>query len=415
MLIEYYKNGGPEITVPIIWKKIVDLDLETHTKKQNLKHRKSLTVMQLLPDLNSGGVERGTLEMGRHLVRNGHKSIVVSGGGRLIEQLEKDGSYHLLKTIGSKSPLALFYIWPLRQEMKKKQVDILHLRSRMPAWVGYIALKSLPKKYRPLLVTTFHGFYSVNGYSAIMAHGAGVIAVSKSIQEHIAENYNRKENVRLIFRGVDVESFDQTKVDMSRVDSLSRAWRIDKNKPVLMVPGRLTRLKGLDVFLQSLILLKNKYFQAVIVGDTEDNPGYAEELTCFIEKNNLAGKVHLVGHCNDMPAAFLLADIVLSTSSSEPEAFGRTTVEAMAMGKPVIATAHGGSLETVVSGETGWLVKPADPLELAMAIDDALSMEKEQLEKYGENGRLRVNENFTAQAMCEQTLAFYYELLESAK
>ena len=124
-------------------------------KKQNDIQHNSITVMQLLPDLNSGGVERGTLELGRHLVCNGHTSIVVSGGGRLVEQLTKEGSYHVRKTIGSKSPLALFHIWPLRREMKKRQVDILHLRSRMPGWVGYIAWKSLPKKYRPVLVTTF--------------------------------------------------------------------------------------------------------------------------------------------------------------------------------------------------------------------------------------------------------------------
>jgi glycosyltransferase involved in cell wall biosynthesis len=380
-------------------------------KNQSRKKFESITVMQLLPDLNSGGVERGTLELGRHLVRNGHTSIVVSGGGRLVEQLEKDGSYHLRKTIGSKSPLALFHIWPLRQEMKKKRVDILHLRSRMPAWIGYIALKTLPRKYRPVLVTTFHGFYSVNDYSAIMSKGDGVIAVSRSIQNHIAENYNRDRDVRLIFRGVDVESFDQGKVDRKRLETLSNAWGIDTTKPVLMLPGRLTRLKGQEVFLRSLLLVKNTDFQAVIVGDVEDNPGFTAELRGFIEKNNLSDRVFLAGHCNDMPAAFLLADIVLSTSSSEPEAFGRTTVEAMAMGKPVIATAHGGSLETVVPGETGWLVKPADPVELAMAIDEALALERDQLKQLGEKGRIRVAANFTAEAMCEQTLSFYYELL----
>lgn len=402
---------GEQCTATTRCEKTVALYCEVHKEKQSAKKPESLTVMQLLPELNSGGVERGTLEIGHHLVRNGHKSIVVSGGGRLVEQLEQDGSYHIQMRIGSKSPLALFYIWPLRREMKQKRVNILHLRSRMPAWVGYVALKSLPRKYRPVLVTTFHGFYSVNDYSAIMTKGDGVIAVSRSIQKHISENYNREKNVRLIFRGVDVESFVRGKVDRGRVESLSHAWSTDKARPVLMLPGRLTRLKGQEVFLKSLLLVKNKNYQAVIVGDTEDNPGYTEELKCFIEKNNLADRVRLVGHCNDMPAAFLIADIVLSTSSSEPEAFGRTTVEAMAMGKPVIATAHGGSLETVVPGETGWLVKPADPGELAVAIDEALAMEREQLKNFGENGRLRVTANFTAQAMCEQTLAFYYELL----
>jgi glycosyltransferase involved in cell wall biosynthesis len=384
---------------------------EVQNKPRNANQTEVLTVMQLLPDLNSGGVERGTLELGRHLVRNGHRSIVVSDGGRLVEQLEKDGSKHLRMPIGSKSPLALFQIWPLRQAIKKNRVDILHLRSRLPAWVGHVALNTLPRRCRPVLVTTFHGFYSVNGYSAIMTKGAGVIAVSQGIRKHIAEKYHREQNVRLIFRGVDVEAFDQGKVDRRRTDDLSRAWGIDTAKPVLMLPGRLTRLKGQDVFLTSLSLVRNPDFQAVIVGDTEDNPGYTEELRSLIDKHRLADRVRLVGHCHDMPAAFLLADIVLSTSSSEPEAFGRTTVEAMAMGKPVIATAHGGSLETVVPGETGWLVKPADSGELAVAIDEALAMKRAQLEKLGENGRSRVAANFTAQAMCDKTLAFYYQLL----
>lgn len=369
--------------------------------------------MQLIPELNSGGVERGTLELGRYLVNNGHKSIVVSGGGRLVHQLEADGSCHIEKRIGSKSPLALFHIWPLRKAIKNNRVDILHLRSRMPGWVGYIALKTLPKKQRPILVTTFHGFYSVNGYSAIMTKGDGVIAVSKGIQVHIAEKYNREKNVRLIFRGVDVESFDLGKVDSERIAGLSRKWGVDTTKSILMLPGRLTRLKGQDFFLKSLLLVKNTSYQAVIVGDIEDNPGYTEELKSFIDNNNLGDKVRLVGHCEDMAAAFLIADIVLSTS--EPEAFGRTTVEAMAMGKPVIATAHGGSLETVIPGETGWLVKPNNIEAMAITIDEALALGKTHLEKFGEKGRRHVAAHFTAHAMCKQTLDFYFELLGTMK
>lgn len=371
---------------------------------------KALTVLQLLPELNSGGVERGTLELGRFLVEHGHTSIVVSAGGRLVEQLERDGSRHFRKNIGSKSPAALLHIWPLRRLMKDQGVGVLHLRSRMPAWVGYVAWKTLPKKTRPLLVTTFHGFYSVNAYSAIMTKGDGVIAVSKSIQRHIAEKYHRKDRVRLIFRGVDADVFNPANVAAERIAGLVDAWRIDRQKRVLMLPGRLTRLKGQELFLQSLSQVTQRNFQAILVGDTQDNPGYTAELNDYIDKHDLADKVRLVGYCSDMPAAFLLADVVLSTSSLEPEAFGRTTVEAMAMGKPVIATAHGGSLETVIHRENGWLVQPSDPQALAEAIDEALAMTREELQGYGENGQKRVSEHFTAQAMCEQTLKFYQEL-----
>ncbi len=398
-------------TAKAMCEKTLALYHEVHTARHKKRQFDTLTVMQLLPELNSGGVERGTVEMGRYLVRNGHTSIVISGGGRLVDQLEKEGSIHAEKKIGSKSPAALLHIWPLRQLIKKNRVSVLHLRSRMPAWIGYAAWLTLPKNERPILLTTFHGFYSVNAYSEIMTKGDGVIAVSETIKKHIFEKYKRKNSVRLIFRGVDGEAFDPLLVAKERVEVLRNTWRIARHKPVLMLPGRLTRLKGQELFLRSLLQVKHTNYQAVLVGETRENPSYTNELNEFIEKNYLKDRVQLVGHCSDMPAAFILADIVLSTSSLEPEAFGRTTVEAMAMGKPVIATAHGGSLETVVPGKNGWLVQPSDPKSLAAAIDDALTIGKEQLRKFGENGRQRVTENFTAEAMCEQTLAFYYQLI----
>ncbi len=374
-----------------------------------------LTVMQLLPELKSGGVERGTLEMGKYLAQHGHRSLVVSAGGRLVEDLEKEGSRHFPMAIGSKSPLVLSCLFPLRRLIKQQRVDVLHLRSRMPAWVGYIVWHSIRCEKRPLLITTFHGFYSVNAYSAIMTKSEGVIAVSKGIKEHIKEKYFREKNVQLIFRGVEIDSFDPDGVEDARCQALRQKWGIVDGVPLLMLPGRLTRLKGQEIFLKSLLLLKELSFQAVLVGDDGENRSYSMELLDIIQKNNLQDRVKLVGHCTDMPAAFLLADIVLSTSSLEPEAFGRTTVEAMAMGCPVIVTGHGGSLETVIPGENGWIVPPANVEELAGAIGEALSSTPERLREIGENNRRRVKENFTSQAMCEQTLSFYQKLLQERK
>jgi glycosyltransferase involved in cell wall biosynthesis len=245
-----------------------------------------------------------------------------------------------------------------------------------------------------------------------MAKGEGIIAISNSIKRHIYDNYDRKHNVRLIFRGVDENYFNVNNVSKDRLEKLSDAWQIDNKKPVLMLPGRLTRLKGQVIFLKSLLLVKNNHYKALLVGDTQDNPNYVKELEEFIRKNSLSDRVRLVGHCTDMPAAFLLADIVLSTSSLEPEAFVRTSVEAMAMGKPVIATAHGGSLETVIPGVNGWLVKPSDPDSLAEAIDEALTMNDEALTQFGQNGMQRVKECFTAKSMCEKTILFYSDLLK---
>jgi glycosyltransferase involved in cell wall biosynthesis len=396
-------------------EKTVQLYHEAFEDRSFAKNHNRMTVLQLLPELESGGVERGTLELGCHLVKNGHQSVVVSGGGRLVDQLGKDGSKHINRRIGAKNPSALLHILPIRRLMKKEKVDILHLRSRMPAWVGYAAWKSLPKKRRPVLVTTFHGFYSVNAYSGIMAKGEGVIAISESIKKHINEKYNPKNNVRLIFRGVDSEYFDPNKVAPSRRKKLLESWDLDITKKVLMLPGRLTRLKGQEFFLKSLLHVRNSDYIAVLVGDTLDNPGYTAELNEFIAKNGLIGRASLVGYCGDMPAAFMLADIVLSTSSSEPEAFGRTTVEAMAMGKPVIATAHGGSLETVIHNENGWLVAPSNERELAATIDKALTMSGDELKILGNNGRVRVKKRFTADEMCKKTVNYYKELLAAGR
>lgn len=372
----------------------------------------TFTVLQLLPELEGGGVERGTLELGRYLVRHGHRSIVGSGGGRLVPQLEREGSIHVTMPVGAKSPSCLQCILKLRNLMLQERVTVLHLRSRLPAWLGYLAWKSLPRAKRPLLITTFHGFYSVSGYSAIMAKGDAVIAVSDSIKDHIKKAYGRHEGVITIFRGVDGESFNPDIVEPKRLESLRSQWNVDKGSPVVMLPGRFSRLKGQDVFIKSLAALADCTFQAILVGDTQDNPRITSDLQEIIRQNNLNDCVKMVGHCQDMPAAYLVADIVVS-SSNVPEAFGRVSIEGMAMGKPVIATAHGGSLETVVPQETGWLVRPADEDDMARAMKEALSMPEESLKRIGGNGRSRILSKFTTEAMCEQTLAVYSQCLQN--
>lgn len=392
-------------------EKTVDLYERLVFEKESKLNHKRITVVQMLPELDGGGVERGTLEMGRHLANNGHESLVISGGGRLVKQLEDEKSTHIKWPVGSKSPLSLFYVMPLRKMLLKKQVDILHLRSRMPAWVGYLAWKSIPFSKRPVLVTSFHGFYSVNYYSAIMTKGDGIIAVSKGIKDHIYENYRAKGEVKLIFRGVDENVFDPEQVSQARIHNLKDKWQIRNGAPVIMLPGRLSRLKGQEVFIRCLKKIQHEDFQAVLVGDIAENPGFVNDLNSLIAKLKLENRVRLVGHCDDMPAGLSLADIVLSASSTEPEAFGRTTVEAMAMAKPVIATAHGGSLETVVDGETGWLVRPADPEDMARKIDEALS-DKEKLKRFGLAGQKRVREKFTTHSMCSQTVEYYKKLLK---
>ena len=177
-----------------------------------------------------------------------------------------------------------------------------------------------------------------------------------------------------------------------------------------MLPGRLTRLKGQDIFIQALARIKELDYQALLVGDIEDNPGFASELAEMIKELRLEDNIFLTGHCEDMPAALMLADIVVSASSNEPEAFGRTTIEAMAMGKPVIATAHGGSLETVTPGKTGWLVDPGSADKLALALEEALTS-PEKIRQYGAAGKAAVDSTFTMKSMCQRTLTFYHKLI----
>ena len=372
-----------------------------------------LIVVQMLPELESGGVERVTLEMGNYLVQHGHRSIVISGGGRLVPQLESEGSEHVLWDVGKKTPLSLWYISKLKKFLTQQKVDILHLRSRMPAWIGYMAWKSLPENSRPRLVTTFHGFYSVNSYSAIMAKGEKVIAISQVIKDHIKNIYKVPENkIAVIQEGIDLDYFDPHKISPERIEKLKNDWGLSKDgKAVIMLPGRITRWKGHEIFLKGLASINDLKWQAVCVGNPAENPSYYKYLLKLIESLQLHDQVKFVGQCDDMPAAFLLADIVVSASSGEAEAFGRIAVEAQAMGRPVIATGHGGSLETVLPGKTGWLVEPNDSQSLADALRKALD-DHHQLREFGENGIKWVHQNFSTVRMCEEIVSLFRDLLK---
>jgi len=372
----------------------------------------SITVVQMLPDLEGGGVERGTLELARYLCRQGHRSIVVSAGGRLVSQLEKEGSTHVTLKVGVKHPASLKTIFPLRRLLQEEHVDILHVRSRLPAWIGYVVWRSLSQKTRPRLVTTFHGFYSVNPYSAVMTKGERVIAISKSVAGHIRQHYKVPDDrVVLIYRGVDENYFNPAAVSGERIQALRERWGLtDPAGPIIMLPGRISPWKGHDVFFRSLGIIQKLPWVALCVGDDTESSHHSLRLRQIIRDLGLAKRIQLVGHCDDMPAALMLADVVVSASSSEPEAFGRIAVETQAMGKPVIASAHGGSLETVLDRRTGWLVPPNDELSLADALTEAI-LNRDKRKRYGSEGLKWVRENFTVQKMCLSTVEVYRELL----
>jgi glycosyltransferase involved in cell wall biosynthesis len=306
-----------------------------------------LTVVQILPALGSGGVERGTLEVGKYLVEQGHRSIVISAGGGLVAQLQREGSEHIEWDVGRKSLWTLRLVPRLRRFLQDNQVDILHARSRIPGWVSYLAWKKMASGARPRFITTVHGLYSVSAYSAIMAKGERVIAVSNTVRDYILSNYPQTAPARItvIPRGIDPLSYPHGYTP-------SVQWLTDwhaqypqlAGKKVLTLPGRITRLKGHEDFIELIARLKaeGKPIHGLIVGGAEvKKHAYLAELEDKVKQRGLAGDITFTGQRNDLRAIMAASDIVLSLSV-KPESFGRTVLEALSIGIPVVGYAHGG-------------------------------------------------------------------------
>lgn len=306
-----------------------------------------LTVVQMLPALASGGVERGTLEVARGLVAAGHRSLVISAGGRMVAQLESEGSEHVPWDVGRKRPWTLRWVPRLRRLLAEERVDVLHLRSRMPAWVGYLAWRGLPAGSRPRLVTTVHGFYSVNRYSAVMTRGERVIAVSASVRDYLVASYPGLDPARIevIHRGIDPAQFPRGYVPPAAwLARWQQQYPQLVGKHVLLLPGRLTQLKGHAAFLELLATLRRQGWpvHGLVVGETQrGKERYADGLRAAIATRGLEGDVTLTGHRDDMREIYAVVDLVLSLST-QPESFGRTVAEALALGTPVIGYDRGG-------------------------------------------------------------------------
>lgn len=311
---------------------------------------RKLKVLQILPELNAGGVERGTLELARFLVKNGHQSYVLSNGGRMLEQLEAEGSTHITIPVHRKHLFSFFYVWQLRKLFLKEQFDIIHLRSRMPAWLAYSAWKLLPIKKRPKLVSTFHGFYSVNPYSEIMAKGEAIICVSNSVKNYVRENYLIDSNTSLnvIHRGIDPDYFSYGyKASSKWLEKWSEKTKKFKGKFIIILPGRFTAWKGHSDFLEILYYLKRDGIpvHALFVGDINARKNnYYQRIKRMIIKLKLTQDVSILEHSNELREIMSVSDLIVSCST-EPEAFGRVSLEALSLGVPVIAYSHGGVRE----------------------------------------------------------------------
>ena len=368
-------------------------------------------VMQVVPRLVSGGVERGTVEIAQALVSGGWQSVVVSAGGPMAHEVERAGARHVTLPVDSKNPWAMYAnIGRLAEVIERHSVDIVHARSRAPAWSALAAARRTGRHF----ITTFHNAYGAQSrlkrlYNSVMAKGERVIAISDFVGEHVAEVYGvGPDRLRVIPRGVDITRFDPDHVGAERLITLSRQWRLPDGAFVLMLPGRLTRWKGHTVVIDALAMLGRTDIRCLFVGGGDLR--YRHELEARAMRHGLGAVVQMVDDCRDMPAAYMLADVVVS-ASTEPEGFGRVIVEAQAMGRPVIATDHGGARETVVPGRTGWLVPPGDARALAEAIAEAMTLGPEARIAHAERAIEHVRRHFNALTMAARTLQVYDEIL----
>ncbi|RJQ49479.1 MAG: glycosyltransferase [Gammaproteobacteria bacterium] len=370
---------------------------------------KRLTVVQVLPALESGGVERGTLEVAGELVRRGHRALVISAGGRMVDELRALGAEHIAWPIGKKSLLTLRLVPRLRELLMERQADILHARSRLPAWIAYLAWRSMNPATRPRFVTTVHGLYSVNRYSAVMMRGECIIAVSETIRRYILQNYPRVESdkICLIYRGVDAREFPY---GHRPSESWWRAWYEQypqlRDKFVITLPGRLTRLKGHADFIELMTRLKDYDIAAhglIVGGVDEHRRAYAEEIIRLARQRDL-NTITFTGQRADMREIYAASNLVLSLSQ-QPESFGRTVLEALSLGVPVIGYAHGGVGEILEAVYQQGLIPPGD----------VAALEQRVLEFMRQPPPVPETHPFSLQAMLDATMALYQDAALSAR
>lgn len=378
------------------------------------------TILQVVPEMATGGVERTTVEVATAIIEAGGRALVFSAGGRLVHELEAIGAEHIFGEANSKHPWTVFVSNPakLGKLIVQEKVDIVHARSRAPAWSALLAARRTKTPF----VTTYHGIYNAKSgikrwYNSVMARGDLVIANSGYTRDHIlTEHKIAPDKIEVIYRGVDVENFDPQAVSNKDQEALAGQWGIQLLSPRLraILPARLTAWKGHKVLLEALGILKRRgvEIECLMVGDPQGRDAYRGELSHDIRRLGLDGHVHLVGHCSDMPAALSLADFAV-TPSTEPEAFGRTAAEAQAMGLPVIASDLGGARETVEDGVTGFLSPAGDGKALADCIGRLLALSPAQKAAMGAAGAKRVRSLFTTRALQLATIALYQRLVEA--
>lgn len=373
-----------------------------------------MNVLQVIPELDAGGAERTTLDVAEAVVAAGGRALVVSQGGRLEDELDALGADLVRMPVKSKNPLTILAnARRIADLVRTEAIDIVHARSRAPAWSAWLAARRTGAAF----VTTYHGTYNARSgpkrwYNSVMARGAVTIANSHFIAEHIArEHPGRAGRVEVIARGVDLDPFDPDRVELARVQAHREAWQIPDRAPVILLPARLTRWKGQLLAIEAVSRLPARDHAPVLVlaGDAQGREAYVREIEETATRFGVA--VRLPGHVTDMPGALMAADLVLAPSI-EPEAFGRSAAEAQAMGRPVIVADHGGAREVVEDGVTGWRVPPGDAGALAGAIETALSLSPADRAAMAAAARERVRDLFSKRALQEKTLRVYRDVLD---
>jgi glycosyltransferase involved in cell wall biosynthesis len=372
-----------------------------------------------VPALDSGGVERTTIDIAGALALEGFQPLVASEGGRLEPELKAAGGELVRIDAAAKAPQTIVSnAFRLTDLVRARGIKLIHARSRAPAWSALIAAR----RTRVPFVTTYHGIYNAGHfikrfYNSVMVRADAVIANSQWTADHVlSEHHIDPRRLAVIPRGVDLARFDPAGAPPDQVATLRAEWGAGTGDIVVLLPGRLTRWKGHLVFVEALSRLARAgrlaKLQAVFIGDAQGRASFEAELRNAISAANLGGRVVFGGHMTDMPLAYLAADIVVS-ASTDPEAFGRVAAEAAAMGRPVIATDHGGARETVLAGVSGLLTRPGDAAALADAIAQLAALDAQTLAGMGARGRAHIVERYSLERMCADTIALYRKLISA--
>ena len=380
-----------------------------------------MKVLQVIPKLGYGGAETGCYDLAHFLAENNCKSYIITSGGPLLKYIKKNKVKFFRLPVHSKNPLLMIlnFIF-ITLIILFFNISIVHARSRAPAWPCLLATKLTRRKF----VTTFHGTYNFNNslkkfYNSVMVRSDLIIAGSNFIFSHIFENYekyinNKKRKLLVIFRGINTDYFSQNNISDKRLQKQIELWKVDKNKFIILMPGRLTNWKGQIVFIEALNILNQQtnfnIFSAIILGSDQNRKVYYKKLLSLVDKYRLNQKIKFIPFCKEMPLAYKLADVVVS-ASIEPEAFGRVSVEAQSMEKPIVASEIGGSMETILKDKSGLLFKSGDPIALADKLKEVLSLDENTLKLMGIEGRKNVLKKFDVEKMCTSTITEYKKLI----